>query len=130
MTDLTKKKDAALAAIQKIQVLAELDEQRVNALGKKGWVSLALKTLGGMSPEERAEAAPAIQEVRNAIAEAINSKKEALESEALEKQLADERLDLTLPAPKAPVETPVAKPAEPIKASSGQIGNGESWEEF
>jgi len=74
MTDLTKKKDAALAAIQKVQVLAELDEQRVNALGKKGWVSLALKTLGGMSPEERAEAAPAIQEVRNAIAEAINSK--------------------------------------------------------
>ena len=94
MTDLTKKKDAALAAIQKVQVLAELDEQRVNALGKKGWVSLALKTLGGMSPEERAEAAPAIQEVRNAI-EAINSKRSS-ESEALEKQLADERLDLTL----------------------------------
>ena len=30
----------------------------------------------------------------------------------------------------APVEPPAAKPAEPIKASSGQIGNGESWEEF
>lgn len=124
MTDLTKKKDAALAAIQKVQVLAELDEQRVNALGKKGWVSLALKTLGGMSPEERAEAAPAIQEVRNAIAEAINSKKEALESEALEKQLADERLDLTLPAPKAPVGSvhPVSQVMEELAEIFADLG--------
>ena len=102
MTEMTSQKDAALAAIGGAETLEALDEQRVAALGKKGWVSLALKTLGGMSPEERAEAAPAIQAVRAEIAEAIAAKKEALEAAELEAQLASETIDLTLPAPDMP----------------------------
>jgi phenylalanyl-tRNA synthetase alpha chain len=102
MTDLTSRKDEALAAIAVASDLAQLDEQRVAALGKKGWVSLELKSLGGMSPEERQEAAPAIQAVRTEIADAIAAKKEALEAAALEAQLASERVDLTLPAPEIP----------------------------
>ena len=64
------------------------------------------------------------KEVRNAIAEAINSKKEALESEALEKQLADERLDLTLPAPKAPVGSvhPVSQVMEELAEIFADLG--------
>lgn len=99
MTDLSSQRDAALAAISAAASLDALEEQRVAALGKKGWVSLALKTLGGMSPEERQQAAPAIQAVRNEIADAINARKDALETAALEAQLASETLDLTLPAP-------------------------------
>ena len=45
-------------------------------------MSLALKTLGGMSPEERTAAAPAIQSARAAIAEALDAKKAALEAAA------------------------------------------------
>ena len=63
MTELTTQKDAALAAIDAAATLEALEAERVAALGKKGWVSLALKTLGQMSPEERQEAAPAIQAV-------------------------------------------------------------------
>ncbi len=99
MTELTSQKEAALAAISGADTLEALDEQRVAALGKKGWVSLALKTLGQMSPEERAEAAPAIQAVRAEIADAIAAKKEALEAAELEAQLTSETVDLTLPAP-------------------------------
>nr|WP_298924840.1 phenylalanine--tRNA ligase subunit alpha [uncultured Erythrobacter sp.] len=102
MTDLTPQKDAALAAIADAASLEALDEQRVAALGKKGWVSLALKTLGGMSPDERQVAAPAIQAVRAEIADAIDAKKAALEAAELEAQLASETLDLTLPAPATP----------------------------
>ena len=102
MTDLTSDKQAALDAIATAQTLEALDEERVAALGKKGWVSLALKTLGKMTPEERSEAAPAIQAVRGEIADAIEAKKGALEAAALEAQLAAETIDLTLPAPKAP----------------------------
>ncbi|WP_427964144.1 phenylalanine--tRNA ligase subunit alpha [Altererythrobacter sp.] len=102
MTEMNSQKDAALAAIAVADTLDALEEQRVAALGKKGWVSLALKTLGSMSPEERQEAAPAIQAVRAEVADAIAARKDALEAAALDAQLASETLDLTLPAPEAP----------------------------
>lgn len=102
MSDLTDQKAASLAAIAEASTLEALDAERVAALGKKGWVSMALKTLGGMSPEERSAAAPAIQAVRAEIADAIAAKKDALEVAELEAQLASERLDLTLPAPEQP----------------------------
>ncbi|WP_298335867.1 phenylalanine--tRNA ligase subunit alpha [uncultured Erythrobacter sp.] len=102
MTDLIDQKQAALAAIDASTSIDALEEQRVAALGKKGWVSLALKTLGQMSPEERKEAAPAIQAVRGEVAGAIDAKKAELEAAALEAQLASETIDLTLPAPDQP----------------------------
>ena len=102
MTDLTSDKQAALEAIAAAGNLDALDEQRVAALGKKGWVSLALKTLGQMSPEERQQAAPAIQAVRAEIADALDQRKVALEEAALDEQLARETIDLTLPAAEMP----------------------------
>jgi phenylalanyl-tRNA synthetase alpha chain len=102
MTDITSQAEAALAAIAAATSLDALEAERLETLGKKGWVSLALKTLGGMSPEERTAAAPAIQAARAAIAEALDAKKAALEAAALEEQLARETVDLTLPAPAAP----------------------------
>ncbi|MCL9999853.1 MAG: phenylalanine--tRNA ligase subunit alpha [Erythrobacter sp.] len=102
MTDITSRTEAALAAIGAATSLDALEAERLETLGKKGWVSLALKTLGGMSPEERTAAAPAIQSARAAIAEALDAKKAALEAAALEEQLARETVDLTLPAPAAP----------------------------
>jgi len=99
MTDLTIQKDETLAAIGAAQTLEALEQQRLAALGKKGWVSLALKTLGQMSPEERSWAAPAIQAIRAEIADALETARAALEAAALEAQLARETIDLTLPAP-------------------------------
>ncbi|HSJ79087.1 MAG TPA: phenylalanine--tRNA ligase subunit alpha, partial [Erythrobacter sp.] len=102
MTDITSQTQAALAAIAAATSLEALEEQRLDALGKKGWVSLALKTLGGMSPEERTAAAPAIQSARAAIADALDGRKAALEAAELEARLARETLDLTLPAATSP----------------------------
>lgn len=102
MTELTDQKQTALAAIDASTSLDALEEQRLAALGKKGWVSLALKTLGQMSPEERKDAAPAIQAVRGEVAAAIDAKKAELETAELEEQLASETIDLTLPAPNQP----------------------------
>ncbi|MDZ4139117.1 MAG: phenylalanine--tRNA ligase subunit alpha [Erythrobacter sp.] len=102
MTDITSQTQAALAAIATATSLEALEEQRLDALGKKGWVSLALKTLGGMSPEERTAAAPAIQTARTDIAAALDARKAALETAELEARLARETIDLTLPAAPAP----------------------------
>ncbi len=99
MTELTDQKQKTLAAIAAATTLDALEEQRVGALGKKGWVSLSLKTLGQMSPDERKDAAPAIQAVRAEVADALDARKVALETAALEAQLASETIDLTLPPP-------------------------------
>ena len=124
MTDMNSQKDAALAAIAEAVSLDALEEQRVAALGKKGWVSLALKTLGQMSPEERQEAAPAIQAVRAEVADAIAARKDALEGAALEAQLATETLDLTLPGPDMPRGTvhPVSQVMDELAEIFADLG--------
>jgi phenylalanyl-tRNA synthetase alpha chain len=100
-TDQTRLAEA-LAAIDAAATIDALEVQRVAALGKAGWVSAALKTLGGMSPEARQAEGPRIQAMRTAVAGAIEARKAALESAALDAQLAREVLDLTLPAPRTP----------------------------
>ncbi|GGD62663.1 phenylalanine--tRNA ligase subunit alpha [Erythrobacter arachoides] len=84
------------------QSVAEVEAIRVEALGKAGWISALMKTLGRMSPEERQNEAPRIQALRAGVADAIEAKKAALETAELERRLATETIDLTLPAPAAP----------------------------
>src|SRR6478735_2959362 len=91
-----------LAAIEAAGNLDAVEAIRIAALGKQGWISLALKSLGGMAPEERTKAAPAIQAMRERVAGALAAKKAALDEAALEDSLASETLDLTLPAPEMP----------------------------
>jgi phenylalanyl-tRNA synthetase alpha chain len=79
--------------------LAALDAVRVSALGKSGEVTQLLKSLGSMDAETRAAEAPKIHALREAVTDAIASKKAALENAELERRLATERLDLSLPAP-------------------------------
>jgi phenylalanyl-tRNA synthetase alpha chain len=61
-----------------------------------------LKTLGGMSPDERQVQGPIINGLREAVSTAIAEKKAALEGAALNARLATERLDMTLPASAMP----------------------------
>jgi len=82
--------------------LAALDALRVEYLGKNGSVSALLKSLGAMSPDERQARAPAIQALRQAVADALAARKEAMEAAELEGRLASETLDLSLPAPQGP----------------------------
>ena len=79
-----------------------LEALRIAALGKQGDISSLMKTLGAMSPEERLEKAPRIQGLREGVTAALAARKAALESAALEAQLAAETVDLTLPAPEMP----------------------------
>ncbi|HTM95540.1 MAG TPA: phenylalanine--tRNA ligase subunit alpha [Croceibacterium sp.] len=98
MSDDTRTSET-LAAIEAATNADAVEAIRIEALGKQGWISQALKTLGGMAPEERQAAAPRIQAMREQVAEAISTKKAALEGAALEARLASEVIDLTLPAP-------------------------------
>ena len=82
--------------------LAALDAVRVAALGKSGEITELLKSLGRMDADTRMAEAPRIHALREAVTEAIAAKKAALEDEELERRLATERLDLSLPAPDSP----------------------------
>jgi len=95
-------REEALARIAAAQDLGALEGLRVEFLGKQGSISGLLKTLGAMSPDERQVAGPQIHALREAVTDALGARRAALESAALEAQLASETIDLSLPAPEAP----------------------------
>jgi phenylalanyl-tRNA synthetase alpha chain len=92
----------ALSRIAAADDLDSLEALRVEFLGKQGSILGLLKTLGGMSPEQRQVEGPRIHALRESVTEALASRKTALEGATLEAKLAAERIDLSLPAPAAP----------------------------
>ncbi|EAP78356.1 phenylalanine--tRNA ligase subunit alpha [Roseovarius nubinhibens] len=77
---------------------AALETLRVQAVGKKGEVSLQMRELGRMSPEERQVAGPKLNALKDEINSALAAKKQALSDAALDERLRSEWLDVTLPA--------------------------------
>ncbi|NCN85819.1 MAG: phenylalanine--tRNA ligase subunit alpha [Sphingomonadales bacterium] len=102
MSDIEAIRDRYLEQIDAATDGDALEAIRLAALGKKGEISLLLKTLGQMTPEERQEQGPKINGMRQSVADALTSRKEAMETAALDAKLATEKVDLTLPAPAAP----------------------------
>lgn len=98
MSDIEALRTKWLDAVSAAGDEGALEDVRVAALGKKGEVSLALKQLGKMDPEERKTAGPALNGLRSAVADAIEAKKQAFTDAALEARLQTERVDVTLPA--------------------------------
>ena len=92
----------ALARIAAAADAAALEALRIEFLGKQGSITALMKTLGGMSPEERTAQAPAIQGLRQNVSDALAEGKARFEAAALEARLASETLDLSLPAPALP----------------------------
>lgn len=95
--DLNDLQSRYLQQIEAAPSLKELDEIRVAALGKKGEVSLKMRELGQMSPEERQVMGPALNSLKDRLTTAIEAKKAELEEAALEQALASERIDISLP---------------------------------
>ena len=108
MSDLDQLQRDLLAAIATAD-LAALEDIRVSALGKSGSVTGLLKTLGGMSPEERQSTGPRIHALREAVTAALTARKAGLERQALDARLAGETLDMTLPA-----DVPAAGSVHPV----------------
>jgi len=98
MSELESLEQELLSAIFAAADERSLEEVRIAALGKKGSVSEKLKTLGKMSPEERKVAGPALNQLKDRIAEAIDQRRVTLAATALEERLKSETVDVTLPA--------------------------------
>jgi phenylalanyl-tRNA synthetase alpha chain len=65
-------------------------------------VTQLLKSLGKMTPEERQAEGPRVHAVREQVTNAVAARKAALEAAELERRLATETIDLTLPAAPGP----------------------------
>ncbi len=87
----------AIATLAAITVAADLENAKAKWLGKTGEISLLMKTLGMLSAEERPAAGARINVAKQRIEAVLNARRDAIQAQALEAQLAQEALDVTLP---------------------------------
>ncbi|EBA11994.1 phenylalanine--tRNA ligase subunit alpha [Roseobacter sp. CCS2] len=103
---------------------AAIEDLRVRAVGKKGEISLQMRELGKMTPEERQVAGPALNALKDEINSALAAKKAGLADAALDARLKDEWLDVTLPSRARGQGTvhPISQVTEEVTAIFADMG--------
>ncbi|WP_458524349.1 phenylalanine--tRNA ligase subunit alpha [Pontitalea aquivivens] len=103
---------------------ASLEEIRLAALGKKGEISLKMRELGQMTPEERQTTGARLNRLKDELDAALRARKTALADAALDARLATEWLDVTLPGRPRPRGTihPVSQVMEEVTAIFADMG--------
>ncbi len=97
MLNLEELVQRAIDAVNSADKIQELDQVRVDYLGKKGEITQLLKSLGKLDASERPAAGAKINEAKADVMEKLLAKKDSLESAELERKLASESVDVTLP---------------------------------
>lgn len=87
----------ALQQMDEANDLKQLDQIRVQYLGKKGAFTLQMKQLGKLDPEQRPLVGQAINQAKSRFQEKLEGCKQAMQQSALEQRLAGESVDVTLP---------------------------------
>ncbi|WP_291290885.1 phenylalanine--tRNA ligase subunit alpha [Enterococcus sp.] len=98
-------KEVTLSKIKASDTVNELNQIRVEVLGKKGPITEVLRGMKDLSAEERPKVGSYANEIRDVITQAIDEAKLSLEAIALEKALAEESIDVTLPGKRMPQGT-------------------------
>ena len=98
MADLTHLISEAQTDFAGSTTMNDLEVAKAKYLGKSGLLSDALKGLGKLTAEERPAAGAAINVVKQAVEAALTARREALLNAEQAKQLAQESIDVTLPA--------------------------------
>ena len=93
-------KKIAEEKIKNIQNSQELQDLKVQLLGKKSEISNLLKGLGALSPEERPKAGALVNKARTEIEEKIEKAEKKIKEKMLEEKIQKETIDITLPGTK------------------------------
>ena len=119
-------RDKYLTAIVAAGDEAVLEGLRLQAVGKKGEISLKMRGLGKMTPEERQIAGPKLNALKDEINSALAAKKSALSDAALDQRLRAEWLDVTLPSRDRRQGTihPISQASEEVAAIFADMGFG------
>lgn len=94
LDDIFREAESAFASADTLPVL---DQVKARFLGKSGAITEQMKTLGGLPPEARKEAGARINQVKDQVESLLKARREAIQAEILDRQLAAESLDVTLP---------------------------------
>jgi phenylalanyl-tRNA synthetase alpha chain len=76
---------------------SEIEQLRVDVLGRKGRVTLLLRGLKDLPAEQRPRAGEQLNQLRRAIEERLDDRARSLREQAKERALSEERIDVTLP---------------------------------
>src|SRR5258708_2896909 len=111
MTDFDPSSNDILGEIAAAPSPAALDEIRVKVLGRRGSLTLAMRELGALSPEERPGAGASLNAARDRVTAALAEAAARLGRAALEERLARQRPQRTPPLPlPRPPQTPPPPP--------------------
>jgi phenylalanyl-tRNA synthetase alpha chain len=124
MQDLEQLTREAESAIESADSLSDLDQLRVQYLGKKGKLTELLKGLGKLPAEERPQAGQEINKSKQALNKRIDERRLQLEKEQVAARLAAETVDVTLPGRRQSQGGlhPVTRTVQRISALWNQLG--------
>lgn len=94
------------SVLEAVTTLKELNDVKVKYLGKKGFITELTANMKNLSVEERKEVGKLTNEIRNYATENINKLEEKLNNELLNQKLANETIDISLPATEIPSGAP------------------------
>jgi phenylalanyl-tRNA synthetase alpha chain len=98
---LNNLKIEALKDLENVDDEKQLNDLRIKYLGKKGLITLSLKKVGTLSPEERPEFGQLVNKIKNILKDGISSKKEELQKKPLKNH--QDSFDPTLPGERPPM---------------------------
>ena len=124
MNDLQSVVENALADFARAATSAELEDAKARFLGKNGVVTAQLKALGALSHDEKKARGAEINAVKQAIDAALVARRAAMAEAELERQLAAQALDVTLPGRTRGLGGlhPVSRALERIEQVFGSLG--------
>lgn len=93
-------KENALKSLEEANSTSSLDEVRVKYLGKKGELTTILRSMGGLSKEERPIVGKLVNEIKAELEAKIEEVAKAIKEKEREAKLASEVIDISLPGRK------------------------------
>lgn len=97
MQELSELIESAQREFAEANAAAALEDAKARYLGKTGSLTMLMKELGRLAPEERRARGQEINRAKQQVEVALNARREALAEEALAAKLAQESIDVTLP---------------------------------
>ncbi|WP_341757086.1 MULTISPECIES: phenylalanine--tRNA ligase subunit alpha [unclassified Candidatus Tisiphia] len=98
MDNLNQILKSAQSSIESVQSLSELQQIRVEFLGKKSLLNQEMKKLGGLELDDRKKLGEVVNLLKEQVSDLLQAKQTILEEFELNKQFAEEKTDLTIPA--------------------------------
>ncbi|OUX43549.1 phenylalanine--tRNA ligase subunit alpha [bacterium TMED277] len=95
MLDIETINKKYLDLISSAESSEKLDNIRLDAIGKKGEVTLLMRSLGNMDHQERLHVSPLLNNLKKNIEEALIARKESLKEEEIKLSMNNEWLDLS-----------------------------------